>query len=243
MQHCNAISKVLLRPAASLVLAASAFACSIVEVPLTVGRDPVISLTRNKLPVTDAGVVVYRIGHGSRMDRVVMRSVTGRQGQVRIRGLVPGSYVVSSVSEGADLDIGGFEVSPDVFIRNSEVNLEIPVKPVPPLPTIVSVLNATVFDPSGAVIPHVDVRASRSDGRFDELATFTDEKGTVHLPVPDGKYEVRFGIAGFATAVVPVEVSAKAEKVWDGFVLTMFLAECGSSSLYRYKITEPRTEE
>jgi hypothetical protein len=73
----------------------------------------------------------------------------------------------------------------------------------PALPAQVAdaVLEATLYDETGQVLPGVVLTVSRPETGFTRLAT-TDESGTARIPaLPPGMYKVQFDLQGFAQVV------------------------------------------
>jgi 5-hydroxyisourate hydrolase-like protein (transthyretin family) len=75
-------------------------------------------------------------------------------------------------------------------------------------------LAGEVVDPSGASIGNVTVVRTSEDGKKELATTHTDSNGHFAFDdVPDGRYTLRFTVAGFAKMIVHLTVFHKMHKV------------------------------
>jgi hypothetical protein len=241
------------RVATVCVLAAElSFSCSIIEVtvpPVKVGRNVAITVVEKEKPAHDVRVSVESLKNSephAQMGRP-FQATTNANGEASLTGLATGLYVVYAIKNDEKTVIGSLDVSSEITASPSHAKFELyppaPLPPPPPAPIVLRSIRGRVIDPSGAVVANTKFKVSHVGDApgTPKLELATNTRGEVSSTVPDGNYEITFGLPGFSTAHVPVTVSATSDKSWSGFALTLLLAECTTNpNPYHYSIAEEK---
>lgn len=197
--------------------------CSMVEV-LTVqpsSQNVRIAVLKDGKPVPDVKLVVSGTD-----GQIRFNLSTNRHGATKIRKLAPGNYCIMAVATPtlrADLCLA---VSRKAKKATSSFSMDLIVKPRLP-PTLEEELEAAeatapnerirefagdVEDPSGAVVPNVDIEVFRRGDRdkAHALKLRTDQRGRFSAALADGVYTAVFQIGGFQTRLLTVELAKDA---------------------------------
>ncbi len=112
--------------------------------------------------------------------------------------------------------------SPQYICVANGVPCENPTYPLP-LPIQLSSLHGVVTDETGAVIPHVKIRITSNGPPSSSVDVHleADQSGAWTTELGNGIYFVHLEGRGFATAIVPVQVTKESETSWKGFRLIM----------------------
>ena len=236
-----------------LLVSQIANACTIVEVtvpPLKVSRNVTIIALQSEKLLVGAPVVVERLANPKRVQSVgtIARVVTNAKGEIALRELTPGVYVLSVLEGEHKHWLGSIEVleqsNSDISRAEFKLLPDAPPPPVPPAPLLLRRIAGELHDPSGAVFANTQFQLRRLDAKGGkvEMESSTNVRGEFSLAVPDGSYELRVAVRGFNLALVPVEVVAASDRGWNGLNLTLALAKCGPGmNPYVYSVAELTT--
>jgi hypothetical protein len=220
-----------------MVIAATlSFACTIVRVDARVANSFSLTAMRDGRPLANSDLRIRATGKPGKRSFLDMKVRLDGGGRAHVADLATGTYELIAIENGRQDTLAEFEVVPS-GVADLQINL--PAKPVPPMPVILKNVRGQVVDPTGAVIPKAKITFSRIGRPKEAVATSTDGNGEFDIPAENGHYEAMVQVPGFNTAIVPVEVSRESAAAMPAFKLSMALAECTPfPNPYTYRVTE-----
>lgn len=222
---------------ACCLLAAAFAAAESVEVTPVVPKESSghvrISVVLNGKPVKSAKVD-FRTARG---EQICFSVMTGDNGVAAPKVLPPGNYQVTATTEdelNTDLylhvshkskaTVFSMDLTPSYQAAQAAIEAANKL----PIRERVRQFQGCLEDPSGAVVPGVDIRLFRkgSDDKKDFMRLKSDTNGRFSAQLADGLYVAFFSMPGFRTEIIPFEVSVQGK---DEIVLKLQVGQSTES--------------